>query len=83
MPQKKKDPKRFQVHLPTGALRAPLTKTPRPTDAEPCRLIEDKINQLIREACAKKEFEITSGNCASGGGATAPLDLVILIDTSG
>jgi len=78
----KKDSKRFERHLPPGPLRAALAQAPHPTNAETCEKIEDLVNNLIREACAKKEFEQTSGNCASGGSATAQVDLVVLIDTS-
>ncbi len=77
----KRDPKRFERHVPPGPLHATLVQAPRLTDPEACQKIEDLVNKLINEACAKKEFEQTSGNCA-GGSATAQVDLVVLIDTS-
>ena len=42
----------------------------------------DKANQLIKKNCAAKKFVIESGRGCPKVGATAPVDLVLLIDTS-
>jgi hypothetical protein len=79
----KKDPKRFELHVPTSPIKEPLVTEPRLTNAEICKTIKDMANDRIRQLCKKKQFEQTAGNCATGGGATAPVDLVVVIDTSG
>lgn len=79
---KKKDPKRFgpRVH---GALRAPMTQAGRIDDAALCKQLEEVLEKELRDRCQKKEFDDESANCTTGGGAAAPVDLVVLIDTSG
>ena len=79
----KRDPKRFQLAGPPGAMRAALEVKPRPANAELCKRLQDQLNARIRAICSNKEFEQTTGNCAAGGGAAAPVDLVVAIDTSG
>lgn len=83
MKEVKKDPKRFQLPLPPGPMHAVVSVVPTPTNTELCEQIEDQLNDHIRRICVKREFKQTAGNCITGGGATAPLDLVVVIDTSG
>ncbi len=78
----KKDPKRFERLIPSGPMHALMAQRPSFSGAEFCEKIDDLGNKIIREACLKKEFELISGNCKSGGGAAAQVDLVMVIDTS-
>jgi hypothetical protein len=64
-------------------MHAILAQATRQTNAIICAQIKDLVNDVLHRSCAAKVFEQTTGNCASGGGATAPVDLVVVIDTSG
>ena len=79
LPNKKAS--RYDRPLPPGNLRAALAQASAPAAA--CARIEELVEGLLRRACAQKEFEVTSGNCGAGVGAAKPVDLVVVIDTSG
>lgn len=78
-----KDSKRFQLKIPPDSIFASLSDVSRAPGIRSCEQIEKLVNTRIREACLKKEFEQTVGRCIKGSGATAPVDLVVVIDTSG
>lgn len=72
----KKDPGRFKP--------APQPKEIVEFIEVGCEKIGDKVNGIIRRACEAKKFTIDSGRpCTAGGGTAAPVDLVVVIDTSG
>lgn len=79
----KKDPKRYNLHIPKSPFSLALAVKPQPSNADLCKKIKILLNDRLRDACAKKEFDQSAGNCVTGGGAAAPVDLLIVIDTSG
>lgn len=83
----KKDPKRFVRLTPPGSVGSVVAKglpsRPIPVPRVSCQQVEDAATKLIQKACSTKVFEETAGNCGGGGGATAPVDLVVVIDRSG
>jgi hypothetical protein len=44
-------------------MRSALAQTEQRNNADLCGIIDDAANNLIRRACAQKQFEQTSGNC--------------------
>lgn len=72
---------RYDRPLPPGNLHAALAQAAAP--AEACARIEELVENLLRRACTQKEFELTSGNCGASVSSVAPVDLVVVIDTSG
>lgn len=81
-----RDIKRYQIGGRFDALNAHFKAAHAPVAAEPtkCDQIHEIVDKILKRDCARKEFVIQSrAPCAKGGGATAPVDLVIVIDTSG
>jgi hypothetical protein len=58
-----KDPNQSDRHLPPGPMRETLAQAERQSNADICRRIDDIANNLIRQACLKKQFE-QADNCA-------------------
>jgi hypothetical protein len=79
-PEVKKDPKRFERPLPP--MRAVVGRDPL-TDAELCARLEDALNDRLNRRCKAKEFTESVGRCGGQPGVPSPVDLVIVIDTSG
>ncbi|MBX2820854.1 MAG: hypothetical protein KTR29_14265 [Rhodothermaceae bacterium] len=48
-----------------------------------CKELEEALNAAIQKECASKAFEQSKGGCAPSVSPTTPVDLVIVIDTSG
>ena len=59
-----KDSKQNEIPLPHPEMRAALEASRDLPASDICERIEDIADNLIRQSCAKKQFEQTSGNCA-------------------
>jgi hypothetical protein len=59
-----KDQTSFEGQLPPGPLRAILEKSANQTAADLCEQLEEAGDKAIRAACAKKQFELKTGNCS-------------------
>ena len=54
-----------------------------PDSKEACAKAVAKVNEQLLRDCSGKHFEVDSDRpCSTGGGAAAPVDLVVVIDTS-
>jgi hypothetical protein len=74
-----KDPGRFRLTELPGIIAG----TVGIRWARPCKDYRKVANDLIRKECLAKNFVIDGGKPCGKGGAMAPVDLVVLIDTSG
>jgi hypothetical protein len=59
-----KDPNQSARSLPPGPMREPLAQAANLNNADICKRVDETANNLIRQACLKKQFEQTDGNCA-------------------
>jgi len=64
----KKDPNPNERPLPPGPMREHIeaAQAAKLSNAELCEKLEDVADNLIRAACAKKQFDLASGNCGQG-----------------
>ncbi len=69
----------------TAAKQAdPLDELVARPKVQSCKSLTAEAGKLIERTCAQKNFTIESANpCGGGGGANDPVDLVVVIDTSG
>lgn len=63
-----KDPNPNAIPLPPGPIRERLAQAQAAgsINSDICERIEDLANDLIRQACAQKQFDQTFGNCKEG-----------------
>ncbi len=62
----------------------PMKEIARTPPALACEVAIDGANKHLLQECASKQFVIESGRpCAKGAGAIGPVDLIVVIDTSG
>jgi hypothetical protein len=64
-----KDPNPNAIPLPPGPMREPLAQAQAAgsSNADICERIEEIANDLIRQSCAKKQFDVKFGNCPPQG----------------
>jgi hypothetical protein len=64
-----KDPELEKAPLPPGPMREPLAQAQAGAadNADLCERIDAIANDAIRQACAKKQFDLKSGNCPREG----------------
>lgn len=88
MTKEKKDPKktkeRFKLPEPPKAFRDLIGMQFPAVIPDGCRPAIGLLNEKLVEGCSlRSHFVVESGRpCAKGSGATAPVDLVVVIDTS-
>ncbi len=58
-----KNPNPFEGLFPPGPMGATLAQSQALGAAATCERIEDLLDDVLRGLCAKKQFELTSGNC--------------------
>jgi hypothetical protein len=81
MKTKQKSKKRFEKVKPYPKV---ITDFIAAGTEKPCEAYALGINRNLKARCEAKNFVIESGRpCAGGGGAATPVDLVVVIDTSG
>ena len=64
MSEKEKDPTRYEGPLPPGPMRAAMEQSRDLNAADFCERVEDALDDILRQLCSKKQFELTSGNCS-------------------
>lgn len=81
----KKDKKRFTLPEPPQEFKRLIGAQFPIVVPEGCEGAMEKLNEVLNKGCAlRSHFVVESGRpCAKGGGTTAPVDLVVIIDTSG
>ncbi|MBV9959424.1 MAG: hypothetical protein JO360_13450 [Acidobacteria bacterium] len=64
-----KDSTPNEIPLPAGPMRERLAQAQAAgaSNADICEQIDVAANELIRQACAKKQFDLTFGNCPKEG----------------
>jgi hypothetical protein len=59
----KKEPNPNEIPIPHAEMRAALEASRDVGAAATCERIEDLLDNVLRALCARKQFELTSGNC--------------------
>lgn len=81
----KKDKKRFKLPVYPKEVQENVGLQFPIIESGICEFAFEKLNEVLTKGCAlKNHFTVESGRpCTKGSGASTPVDLVVVIDTSG